>query len=139
MKFVDSIIFDADQLTYVPRIIKNGDTTIAFGYGVYDEQLEGKLQRFVDDIDRGYSSFSNTGKEYKGVAKLCPGDVYDEKRGIKIASKKAEYRARKAAYKRYNNILKKLNSLSGAITEEMNKINKRLVALEDDFKEELSK
>lgn len=141
MKYVDVTIWDDDKSRWIPRVVKNGDTTIAFGYGVYDEQLENKIGKLVETFDNSYKDatfFGNT-KEYKGVAKLCPGDVYDEKRGIKIASKKAEYKARKAAYRRYNAILKQMNSLSIEITEEMNKLLKRMNALEEDFKEELAK
>jgi len=132
MKYVDYLIWDTKASQQTPHIIKNGSTTVAFGYGVYNEQVEEKLRKTVQFLEEAYI---NTPKLVKGVAKLCPGDVYDEKYGIKLASKKAEYKARKQAYKRYDAILKGLNSLGVLVTEEMNKIQKRIQALEEDFSE----
>ena len=76
------------------KVIKNGTTTIVTGTG--DLGMYDNIMKLVAAL----AVFNGTSVQFpetKGVAKLSPDDVYDEATGLKVATRKAELKARKRA------------------------------------------
>lgn len=97
--------------TVKEKNIINGTTTVSFG------------EMKVDDFDRmATNAILNTAEELlygsiesKGVAKLADGDTYDKNTGLKVASIKAELKAREKADKRYRKMWQQLDEALGIL------------------------
>lgn len=107
------------------RVIKNGTTTITFGYIDADNLimgLEDKLHHVMRDLQALRDS---TYEAVKGVAKLSSEDTYDERTGVIVASRKAEYKAMKRQAKRLTAVKKSIEAMLAQVTEELTAIEAR--------------
>lgn len=96
------------------KIIKNGNTTIVYENADIKRgtELDTALIKAYDTLDE---FLSIDGYTAQGVSKLSENDQYDEKKGLIVASLKAELLANKAFLKDLKNIDKDLNGAIGKI------------------------
>ena len=148
MKYQDTQIYDFDTDEMKTRIIHNGTTTVVFGQVEASNHFIDCYRQILKRMDLESLSGLNTlftGENYNkdydlistveatGVAKLHPGDVYDEKTGIKLASRKAEYKARKVMRNRYIRNLNALKDLEKLLQDEIDSCGKRLGKLTEEL------
>jgi len=109
------------------RIIQNGDTTIVYGKGEPSYEF---VRRFREEINK--IIFQEDGMDYfssisvKGVTHKDPKDDYDEALGIKVASRKAELKARNKMFHTLSRVRKKLIELQDLVLDEMTKESTRV-------------
>ena len=135
MKYRDQRVTDKDG-NVKKNIIINGTTTIVFGESETDVQLYKRAIQLLYDT----MSVLTTGTVpvvTKGVAKLAPGDLYDEKTGIKIASRKAEIKGRLQEYNRLVDALNLVEKVGSLLETEINNIGNRLQKVVDELNEEI--
>lgn len=118
-------------------IIINGTTTIVFGKGEVDRNLHTAVAVLLCEILTRLSAMECNAPEVKGVAKLSPEDTYDKKTGIKIASRKAELKARVKTYNSYADIINLLDKAYDLLDSEETKIGQRLTKICDELNMEL--
>lgn len=102
------------------RIIRKDDTTIVYGEGLPSYEFARRFQEGIDKI-----SYLEDGMDYlspifvKGVTHKDPKDDYDEALGIKVASRKAELKARNKMFHNLSRVRKKLIELQELVLDEM--------------------
>ena len=101
--------------TLKEKNIINGTTTISFGEMRADEtdKLAVKIagNALEDIIWDKYNDYFET----KGVSKLAEGDTYNKSTGLKVASIKAEVKAREKAARKYSRAIKALEETVGIL------------------------
>ena len=107
-------------------IIINGTTTIVQGRAYADKHLTNTVANKLTQAVAIMGALVFHGPITKGVAKLHPDDTYDEKTGIKIASRKAELKAAIKMHNAYADVIKLLSDCIEALDNEETKINERL-------------
>lgn len=107
-------------------IIINGTTTIVQGQAYADKNLTNSVTNKLTAAVVAMGSLIFHGPVTKGVAKLHPDDTYDEKTGIKIASRKAELKAAIKMHNTYADVIKLLNDCLDELDAEQTKIDERL-------------
>ena len=118
------------------KIIFNGDTTIVYGECRLDEALVKKLVK-----EFGALYFESDGINYtntlhvRGVAHRDEKDVYDKTIGLKVASRKAELKARVKTFKNLYKVYKKLVELEQLIDDELIKENRRIYQVHEELEE----
>lgn len=99
------------------RTIKNGTTTIVTGQGDMSS-----IQPAIYELVAALAEFNSDEILWpvtKGVAKLAPGDEYDADTGVKVATRKAELKARKRAVKGCVNVLGALAKFRATVSKEL--------------------
>lgn len=135
MKYRDQRVTDKDG-NVKKNIIINGTTTIVFGQSETDAQLYNKAMQTLYEAMSVLTS-GTVPVVTKGVAKLAPGDIYDEKTGIKIASRKAEIKGRLQEYNRLVDVLNLVEKVGSLLETEINNIGNRLQKVVDELNEEI--
>jgi len=103
--------------TYKEKTIRNGTTTIVTGEGDM-----GSIQPAIYELVAALSAFNSSKSLWpvtKGVAKLAPGDTYDANTGVKVATRKAELKARKKAVRSCINVLGALTKFHATVAKEL--------------------
>lgn len=99
------------------RTIKNGTTTIVTGQGDMSS-----IQPAIYELVAALAEFNSDEILWpvtEGVAKLAPGDEYDADTGVKVATRKAELKARKRAVKGCVNVLGALAKFRATVSKEL--------------------
>ncbi len=135
MKYRDQRVTDKDG-NVKKNIIINGTTTIVFGESETDVQLYNRVIQILYDTMSVLTS-GTVPVVTKGVAKLAPGDLYDEKTGIKIASRKAEIKGRLQEYNRLVDALNLVEKVGSLLETEIDNIGNRLQKVVDELNEEI--
>lgn len=112
------------------KVIKNGTTTIVTGGGDLCHLNADTLK-----LAAALGNFYGTTVESKGVAKLSPEDTYDESTGLKVATRKAEIKARRKAIKLCIEALTAANKFRDAIAKELGENVKRVNAVHAELEE----
>lgn len=107
------------------HVIKNGTTTITFGY-IYADNLIMGLEDKLHHVMRELQALrDSTYEKVKGVAKLSSEDTYDERTGVIVASRKAEYKAMKRQAKRLTAVKKSIEAMLAQVNEELAAVEAR--------------
>ena len=118
------------------KIIYNGDTTIVYGVGIPTNPL---VQKLADEFASLY--YETDGLEYsnpiyvQGVTHKDSKDAYDKTIGVKVASRKAELKARRKMYKRFARVKNKLVELQNLVFEELRDESARIRAIYEELDE----
>lgn len=113
------------------NVIKNGTTTIVTGEGDMAEIYTATLKLMTELSELSVELRPET----KGVAKLSPGDTYDEGLGIKIATRKAEIKARKKAIRVCNKSLELVQQFRNTIAKELDANINRVITVSRELDE----
>ena len=121
------------------KIIYNGDTTIVYGVGKPNKQLAQKLMKEFGALyfEEGCNYSDNI--VVQGVTHCDSDDVYDKTTGLKIASRKAELKARDKMFNNYSKIRNKLMELLNLVEVEMLFESNRCFILEKELEEARNK
>lgn len=135
-KYTDQMI--GDKLGIAKKnIIKNGTTTVVYGETSMKESLAQKVAEAVSNVVQKTLIASSKVIVTRGVSKLHPGDKYDEKTGIHLASRKAELKGR---IKYCNQLADAYNAsvkLLDILEEEMKKEEVKLKNIVNDINEQV--
>ena len=118
------------------KIVFNGDTTIVYGECFPDETF---VKKFMKELGAIY--YEEDGFNYResvsarGVAHKDASDVYDKTTGLKVASRKAELKAREKVFRNYMRIYNKLAELRELIEIQMCNESHRCHFIEQELKE----
>ena len=118
------------------KIIYNGDTTVVYGTGILANPLVQKLNK-----DFGSLYFESDGLVFsepvyvQGVTHRDASDSYDRTMGVKVASRKAELKARIKMRRRMMKILNKMKELQELLEDEERQEFRRILALQEELKE----
>ena len=110
------------------KVIKNGTTTIITGGGDLCHLNADTLK-----LAAALGNFYGITVESKGVAKLSPEDTYDANTGLKVATRKAEVKARKKVIKNCIDILAAVAQFQYAVAAELDANVNRLSVVNDEL------
>ena len=125
MKYRDKTFTDKNGKV-VPKIFIKDKTTVVYGEGKPNSQLADLIGKTIGDI-----YYQEPGLSYdeviegKGIAKCSSDDEYDAKKGIIIASRRAELNVLNKQRRNYYNILHKLVLLKNKLWFEILNITER--------------
>lgn len=135
-RYTDQMI--GDKLGIAKKnIIKNGTTTVVYGETSMRESLAKKVAEAVSDILQETIVASSRVIVTRGVSKLAPGDEYDEKKGIHLASRKAELKGRIKYYNQLADAYDAGVKLLDILEEEMKKEEVKLKNIVNDINEQV--
>lgn len=113
------------------KVIKNGTTTIV--YGNITIKAKGQLREDMISLAEASRDLIGGGRgETKGVSKLHPEDVYDEKIGKIVASKKGEMQGLRASKKILVEYVESLEKVLAAMKTQVALVDARYESLEKD-------
>ena len=113
------------------KVIKNDTTTIV--YGDVEIRAKGQLRLDMLSLADATENLVHGGRgETKGVSKLHPEDVYDEKTGKIVASKKGEMQGLRACKKVLVEYVKNLEKVLAAMKTQVALVDARYESLEKD-------
>lgn len=76
------------------KTFRNGESTVVAGYGYEPQHIITKMtQHLGAAAEMGSQLDSYSSPTVKGIARLSPGDTYDAKTGLIVASRKCEIKA----------------------------------------------
>lgn len=138
MKYYDDQEWTGKEL--VTKVIHNGDVTIMFGLGEPNLHLDMSLSDLGKELVDQYGGDPwDRVVQTKGVARKSPEDEYNESRGRKIASRRAEYKAARALRNRYNETMAKLYKAMVRMQQEMDSLDHRMQVIQSDLEEEATR
>ena len=118
------------------KTIYNGDTTIVYGMGNLSKSLVNKLYKDLGALYFEMDDFSYSAPIYvKGVTHRDDKDTYDKTMGVKVASRKAELKARIKNYNRLVRMNNKLLELQQLVEDELFSESRRIHALQEELDE----
>lgn len=135
-KYIDQRIVDKNGVVK-KNIIHNGTTTVVYGKTSMKESLVQKVAEAVSDIVQETVVASSRVIVTRGVSKLAPGDEYDEKTGIHLASRKAELKGRIKYYNQLADAYDAGVKLLDILEEEMKKEEVKLKNIVNDINEQV--
>ena len=113
------------------EVIKNGTTTIVYGDIVI--KTKGQLREdMISLVDTSRNLLGGGVGRTKGVSKLHPEDVYDEKTGKIVASKKGEMQGLRASKKVLADYVANLEKVLAAMKTQVALVEARYESLEKD-------
>lgn len=131
-KYIDQRI--VDKLGVVKKnIIQNGTTTVVYGETHMDENKSVALTVKLGRVAGMLGKISYDKIVTRGVSKLHPADKYDEKTGVKIASRKAELKGRIKYYNKLADAYDLLAEVLDSLETEMSNEEKRLEVVTKDL------
>ena len=139
MKYRDKTFTDKNGKV-VPKIFIKDKTTVVYGEGKPNSQLADLIGKTIGDI-----YYQEPGLSYdeviegKGIAKCSSDDEYDAKKGIIIASRRAELNVLNKQRRNYYNILHKLVLLKNKLWFEILNITERTNKAQAELDEVLNK
>ena len=139
MKYRDKTFTDKNGKV-VPKIFIKDKTTVVYGEGKPNSQLADLIGKTIGDI-----YYQEPGLSYdeviegKGIAKCSSDDEYDAKKGIIIASRRAELNVLNKQRRNYYNILHKLVLLKNKLWFEILNITERTNNAQAELDEVLNK
>ena len=137
-KYTDQLIADRNGIVK-KNIIKNKTTTIVYGQTIMDSKnpQAKKINETTEKILVKVAGLQITPIVTRGVAKLHPDDekleLYDEKKGIHIASRKAELKGRVKYYNQLADTYDLVSTLLDLLETEMTNEEAKLHKIEDDL------
>lgn len=133
-KYTDQLIADRNGIVK-KNIIKNNTTTIVYGQTIMDlkNSQTKKINQTTEKILLNLGELQIMPIVTRGVAKLHPDDKYDEKKGIHVASRKAELKGRVKYYNKLADTYDLVSSLSDLLETEMTNEEAKLHKIEDDL------
>lgn len=113
------------------EVIKNNTTTIV--YGNLTIKAKGQLREdMISLLDASRDLLGGGRGKTKGVSKLHPEDVYDEKTGKIVASKKGEMQGLRASKKVLTKYIDNLEKVLAAMKTQVALVDARYESLEKD-------
>ena len=117
--------------TYKERTIKNGTTTIVTGQGDASS-IQPAIYELVAAL-AAFNSVDSLCPSTKGVSKLAPGDTYDAATGVKVATRKAELKARKKFARSCINVMGAITKFHATVAKELNDNVTRMAAVKSEL------
>ena len=134
-KYIDQRV--ADKLGILKKnIIQNGTTTVVYGETHMDVNKCNQITLKLADTAGILGSIAYDKIVTRGVSKLHPDDKYDEKTGVKIASRKAELKGRIKYYNKLADAYDLLAEALDLLDAEMSKEEQRLSVVVSDLNSE---
>lgn len=135
-KYTDQRIVDKNGVVK-KNIIQNGTTTVVYGETSMKVSSAQRIAEAVTNVVQGAVIASSKVIVTRGVSKLAPGDEYDEKTGIHLASRKAELKGRIKYYNQLADAYDAGVKLLDILEEEMKKEEAKLKNIVKDINEQV--